>query len=58
MERKLVKGIAAGAIIGAAAGMLLMPGMDRKTRKRLAKAGRRISGFAGDLWDGIKDFTR
>jgi len=50
--------MAAGTVIGAATGLLLVPGMDRRTRKRLIRAGRRVSGFTSNLWDGIMDFRR
>lgn len=58
LRGKFVKGLTAGALIGAAAGMLLVPGMDKKTRKRMIRTGKKVSGFASDLWDDIMHFKK
>jgi gas vesicle protein len=55
---RFFKGMAAGTFIGAAAGILLMPHMDRKTRKRIARAGKAVAEFTNDIWGGIRDMRR
>lgn len=47
-----------GAIIGAAAGMLVVPHLDRSTRRRIRKTGRVILNTAGDVYDMMKDMNR
>lgn len=58
MRGRFIRGVAAGALIGAAAGMLLIPQMDRRTRRKIEKAGRRAVNFTSDLFDGIRDMGR
>lgn len=58
MEGKFLSGMAAGMFLGAAAGMMLMPKMDRRTRKRISRAGRSMVGSVADAWDGMKDMRR
>ena len=48
-------GIVTGAIIGAAAGILLIPQMGWKNRKRMMRTGKRMVNFTSDLWDNLKD---
>ncbi|HBM81169.1 MAG: YtxH domain-containing protein [Clostridiales bacterium] len=56
MKGKLLRGIAAGTLIGAAAGMLIIPQMDRRTRKRIERAGRKVMDFTSDMMDGIRSW--
>lgn len=58
LRGRFLRGMAAGALLGAAAGMILMPGMDRRTRKRITRAGKRVTGLANDFWDDIKDYRK
>lgn len=58
MKKKFLRGMAAGALMGAAAGMLLMPEMDTNNRKRLGKAARKVTDFTSNLWDQITDMRR
>lgn len=48
----------AGTLIGTAAGLMLVPQMDRRTRKRFERAGRRITDFTSNLWDGMSESRR
>lgn len=48
---KLIKGMAAGALIGTAVGMAILPQLDRRTRKSMKKTGRKIAHVAGDTYD-------
>lgn len=50
--------MATGMMLGAAAGFMFVPQMDRRTRRRLERAGRRTLSFAGDLINGISNMRR
>lgn len=58
MRGKFFKGIATGAIIGAAAGVLMVPQMDRGTRNRIKKSSRMIRNSAVDMVDGMRHWTK
>lgn len=58
MMAKFFKGIAAGAMIGAAAGMLMYPQMDRTTRSRIKKSGRIVKNAAEDAFDSMRHMSR
>lgn len=53
MGLKLMTGLATGAVVGAAVGMVILPQLDRKTQKKMRKAGRVIISAAGDTFDTI-----
>jgi len=55
---KLMTGLTTGAIIGAAAGMILMPELDRSTRRRIKKSGKLMKNTAGDLYDSMKGWIK
>lgn len=55
---KLMTGLTTGAIIGAAAGMILMPELDRSTRRRIKKSGKLMRNTAGDLYDSMKGWIK
>jgi gas vesicle protein len=48
-----VKGITTGAIIGAAAGMLMAPQMNKNTRRRLRRSGDMLMGIMGEVYDDV-----
>lgn len=48
-----VKGITTGAIIGAAAGMLMAPQMNKNSRRRLRRSGDMVMGIVGDIYDDV-----
>lgn len=48
---KYINGITTGAIVGATIGMMIAPQLDRNTRKRLKRTGKRMVNMAGDLYD-------
>lgn len=58
MEGKFLSGMATGALLGAAAGMMIMPQMDRRTKRRITRAGKSMVGSMADAWDGMKDMRR
>lgn len=53
MHGRFLKGITTGAILGAAAGVMIIPNMDRKNRKKLKKTGRMIKNSAEDMYDNV-----
>ncbi len=54
MRGKFVAGMTAGALMGAAMGMMLMPGMDRSTKRRIRKATKYVKDAAGDAYDDMR----
>jgi hypothetical protein len=56
MQSKFVSKVAAGTIIGVLAGAMLLPNMDRSTKRRVRKAGKMVSNMAGDVFDNMKDY--
>lgn len=57
MRGKLMS-LTTGAIIGAAAGALLVPQMDRNTRRRLKRTGKMVMNTAGDMYDTMRHWNR
>ena len=47
-----------GAIIGVAAGALLVPQLDRNTRRRLKRTGRIVKSTAEDVYDSMRQWNR
>jgi len=58
MGNRFFRGIAAGTMIGAAAGMLLFPQMDRNTRGRLKKSSTMMKNLAEDAIDGMRNWNK
>ena len=56
MNNSFIKTITAGAIIGVAAGVMLVPNMDRSTRRRAKKTGKMVMNMAGGVFDNMKDY--
>ncbi|NMM65048.1 YtxH domain-containing protein [Clostridium sp. P21] len=44
-----------GALVGAALGMMLVPGMDRTTRKRIKRTAKYMKNMAEDAYDNMRD---
>ena len=55
MHGKFVSTITAGAIIGVVAGAMLIPNMDRTTKRRVKKTGKMVKNMAEDMFDNVKD---
>jgi len=55
MRGGFIKGITAGAIIGATAGMMMVPQMSRRTRKMVRRNSKMFMNRAEDVFDNIKD---
>jgi gas vesicle protein len=50
---RFMSGITTGALIGATIGALVVPNLDRDTRKRLQKSSKRVIHMAGDLYENM-----
>lgn len=58
MQNKFFRGVTAGAMIGVAASMLLVPQLDRNTRKRLKRTARYVRSSAEDAYCNMKDWMK
>jgi gas vesicle protein len=58
MKGRFLTGIAAGALIGAAAGMMMVPQMNHKNKRRTARASNRVVHDAMNIIGGLKDLVR
>lgn len=58
MKVGMVKGMTAGALIGMAATIMMMPQMDMRTRRRINRTGKRMMHRATDMFDGIRDYMK
>lgn len=58
MRGKFIKGMTAGALVGAAAGVMLMPELSRNTKKRIQRSKRMIGNAAGDVYDNLMDWMK
>jgi len=56
MRGKFISTITAGAIIGVAASAMLIPNMDRGTKRRVKKTGKMVRNMAEDMYDNVKDY--
>lgn len=56
MHRKFISTMTAGAVIGIVAATMLMPNMDRNTKRRVKRTGKRVMNMAGDMYDNVKDY--
>ncbi|WP_010237203.1 YtxH domain-containing protein [Clostridium arbusti] len=54
MRGKFIKGITTGALIGAAAGMLIAPDLNRSTKKKIRRSRSRLSNAAEDIFDNVR----
>ena len=56
MHGKFISTITTGAIIGAVASAMLIPNMDRSTKRRVKKTGKIVKNIAEDMYDSMKDY--
>lgn len=57
MRGRFFRSIAAGTLIGAAAGLMVIPEMNDRTRRRIKRVGRQFIHGTEDIIDGIRDYT-
>ena len=53
---RYISGMVAGLAVGATIGMIVMPQLDRKTQKKIKKAGWKLLDFAEESYGDIIDF--
>lgn len=58
MGRKFIRGITTGALMGMAAGMMMNPSMDRRTKRRMRRAARSIRGTTGEMISSVMEMMR
>ena len=51
---KMITGLATGLVLGAAASMLVMPELDKHTKKKVKHGIKTVKGFAGDCYNNMK----
>lgn len=56
MHGKFISTITTGAIIGVVAASMLVPNMDRSTKRRVRKTGKMVKNMAEDMYDSVKDY--
>ena len=56
MRGKLISTVTIGAVIGMAASTMLMPNMDRNTKRRMRRTGKMVKNMAEDIYDNVKDY--
>ncbi|MBU3190651.1 YtxH domain-containing protein [Clostridium bowmanii] len=56
MGGKFISTITTGAIIGVVASAMLMPNMNRSTKRRVRKTGKIVKNMAEDVFDSMKDY--
>ncbi|NFH68783.1 YtxH domain-containing protein [Clostridium botulinum] len=47
------KGIVAGALISTAVGIMVMPNLDRRTQRKMKKAGMKMRDMAEDTYESM-----
>ncbi len=55
MRGRILSTITTGAIIGVVASAMLIPNMDRSTKRRVRKTGKMVKNMAEDVYDSLKD---
>lgn len=55
---RFLRGITAGAVIGAVAGMLIMPQLSWNTRRKFGRSGRMIRNTAEDLMGSMRSWSK
>ena len=55
---RFIKGMAAGVLIGVAVEMMILPNCDRRTRRRMKRAGEKMRSMMEDTYDGMQNFIR
>lgn len=53
---RFLKGVTAGAIIGATAGIMMSPQMDRKTKKKIMRTKRNMMHKAENVFGNLCDW--
>ena len=54
----MFKSLATGIVIGAAAAIVVLPQLDRKTQRAVRKTGQRMYCMAGDAYGNILNYMK
>ncbi|SKA89443.1 YtxH-like protein [Caloramator quimbayensis] len=57
MRGRFVSGLTAGMLLGAAAGLMMMPQMDMRTRRKVSRASNRIIHRAEALLNDLREYS-
>lgn len=55
---KMIKGLAVGAMVGAAVGIMAFPELDRKTQRSIKRGRRRMMGMAEDAYGNMMHYMK
>ncbi|MGL5354657.1 MAG: YtxH domain-containing protein [Clostridium sp.] len=55
---KVMKGLAVGAMVGAAIGIMAFPELDRKTQRSIRRTKKRMMGMAEDAYGNVIDYMK
>lgn len=58
MRGKFFSGMTTGAVLGAVAGMMIAPQLDRNTRKKFKRSGRMIKNMAESMYDNMTSMNK
>lgn len=58
MNNRFITGITTGAIIGAAVGMMVMPELDRNTKRKIRRTGKIAKHMAGDMYSNMMHWMK
>lgn len=58
MRAKFIKGITTGAMIGAAAGLMVAPNMKKSTRRKIIRGSRHFIDTAGEAYESIMHYMK
>ncbi|CDG02402.1 YtxH domain-containing protein [Clostridium chauvoei] len=55
---RMMKGLAAGMMVGAAVSIMVIPQLDRKTQRNIKRTGRKAMGMAEDAYDTLVGYVK
>ena len=55
---RMIKGLAVGAMVGAAVGIMAFPQLDRRTQRNIKRTRRRMMGMAEGAYENMLDYMR
>ncbi|MGG7056803.1 YtxH domain-containing protein [Clostridium tertium] len=55
---RMIKGMAAGAVIGMAVSAVVLPQLDRRTQRNIKRVGRRAMNMAEDTCDMLMGYMK
>ncbi|EJP6472700.1 YtxH domain-containing protein [Clostridium sp. FAM 1755] len=58
MRNGFLSGVTTGIVLGATAGMLIVPQLDRSTRKKIRRTSRTMIGMAGNVAGNMRSMMR